>query len=672
MAQQPTEQLDAAAILKGIGQMLNSITSQGAQIQQAGADTTQIIRDAEGIASDASRDAETVKAAEQAGILQKQARNSQVINALDWDTQRVELASQLSQQGQVLARLDAEIAKADSVAFTDNPIMWLGAQLAKQGKVSEYNATARSFNLAEERMSTLNTFAQQSAATAAATIETVTAESAGAAARVAGTQYALQAKEMQLKALANNTAVLKEMRALDLDALNLRIKGAETVRSEEEWGMRKQQFADSRKLFSIQLQNAQLEATKRGEEQNVQSQMLALANEGAKHLGRRPFTSYQELQIFSSVKGNKEVADELMNIGYQKLDIVANKGGAGSVTIGATPADASLLLARSRGSLADPKLDALLKSVTADALAGKLVDSQGKPVDLKNPASVEDAINATVKRKFQADRLNLAEGGASNIYAPVTAQEMVTALGGEEKLPALWKTVIAPIAKTTPDFVMAPDVLFRLTTEAVNLGKISPQEAARGLKQLGAATVATVNAVRNFRSVGIPELDSFNAKVKIPGVYFQQDINLLDEARTTNQLLRAGLASRTAKTPGAGYGFGAPVGADFSGTISGMAGTAAGFMGSPVDNPGIRAAAGMINPISMQQLSANVQQVLNRGNPQELQQMGNYLQSAGPQVVNSLKLSAKQWEALTQNSSGAYNTKQNVTETVAPFYPLGE
>lgn len=622
MAQQPTQQLDAAAILKGIGQMLNSITSQGAQIQQAGADTTQIIRDAEGIASDASRDAETVKAAEQAGILQKQARNSQVINALDWDTQRVELASQLSQQGQVLARLDAEIAKADSVAFTDNPIMWIGAQLAKQGKVSEYNATARSFNLAEERMSTLNTFAQQSAATAAATIETVTAESAGAAARVAGTQYALQAKEMQLKALANNTAVLKEMRALDLDALNLRIKGAETVRNEEEWGMRKQQFADSRKLFSIQLQNAQLEATKRGEEQNVQSQMLALANEGAKHLGRRPFTSYQELQIFSSVKGNKEVADELMNIGYQKLDIVANKGGAGSVTIGATPADASLLLARSRGSLADPKLDALLKSVTADALAGKLVDSQGKPVDLKNPASVEDAINVTVKRKFQADRLNLAEGGASNIYAPVTAQEMVTALGGEERLPALWKTVISPIAKTTPDFVMAPDVLFRLTTEAVNLGKISPQEAARGLKQLGTATVATVNAVRNFRSVGIPELDSFNAKVKIPGVYFQQDINLLDEARTTNQLLRAGLASRTAKTPGAGYGFGAPVGANLPGAVADVATTTLGFMGSPADNTGVQGFVNSMRAGSNASRLNGLKAVMERGNAYDYEVLG--------------------------------------------------
>lgn len=688
MAQQPGA-LDAAAILRGIGQMLGTFSSQEAQIVNNSTETKKILANAGAESAQAASDASTVMAAEQAGILQKQARNRETLAALDWDNQRVAVASTLNEKGAILARLDAEIAKADSVAFTDNPIMWIGAQLSKQGKVEEFNATARSYNLAEQHMSSLNSMAQQTAATAAATIEKSTAASAAAASRNAGSAFRLQEMEMHMKALAQDTATLDVLRKGKVDALNIQLNAFNLSRGEEKWKMELQDRAERRKLFGIQLQNAEAESKLKGQEFSYQENILKLANAGAAHIGRRPFMSYVDFKTFqTSSKSGADDAQKFIEWGYEKLDTAQNKGGLGFVQLGATPADAAITVARTRGTFPDAKNDKILRSITEDALSGKLGDSKGSiptGADLKNQDVVEGIINHHISVKYNSDKMDVSAGGTSNWFAPPTAHELVAAATDpvSKKLPfksKLWRDLVAPIAAGDPNFQVSPENLFNIGLKAVQQGRMKPEEVAAGMYELGHAAVGVINASRNFRSIGLPPLTTFNSKVKTPGSFSSQDVDPTNYSNTLHQLVRESVRTQLAGrlqfsrnadsviTP-------APPYADIAKTsLSGldkMAEQYGKLAVGGVSNSGVRAAAGGLNPISGQDVTQNIQALLSRGDPATLQAIAS-LGSLSPETLQQIVAAFPQFSGLMQNSSVPYQTTEPITNTVAPFYPLGE
>lgn len=540
-----------ASILDSIKDTIGSISEEEMKADGNYKATGEILKAEQTAQEQAARDASTVKAAEQAGILQQQARISKVMEAMDWDAMSVELATKMRDSGSKLEALQAQISKKNEVGFLDNPLAWIGAQMSVQPDIEAYNAEADKFNLLETHSTAVNNMAQEVANTARAALSTVTEDSAAAAANLAGLQFGTQAREAQIKALANDTGRLRYLRESNLAQISLETEGRRTLDAAEDQQRQREAFAMQKESHKLAMENARREAAKNKKEDEFDVKMLEMINAGARHLNRRPFTSMDDYKLFEkSNKGNAEIAQRLSNIGYNLINTATTNGGAGRVQLGQDAGEVAQLLVESRGTLKQaPAVDRLLKGVYIDAKSGKAV-SGGAMLDVKNPAAVNAHVANVVASVAKSQARDVNSGGKDNIYAPPTYAEVIAARGEDgTKMPALYYKLFAEEVKQNPMQPVDPAKMYHRTLEAVASGKVSFNEAVNGLSEMGALAVQTNNAIRNYSAAGIPEQRSYSTKTKLSEYNFwETDIDLTNRAELAHKLARS-LPARRAMSP---------------------------------------------------------------------------------------------------------------------------
>lgn len=553
----PTTDFSVSSILESIKGVIGDLTQE--EVQAGGNyDTIGKVLKAEQVTQEqAMRDASAVKAAEQAGILRQQERVSNVLNALNFDEMSVQLASKLRESGDALLALEETIAKKQSVAFLDNPLMWLGAQLSVQPDIERYNAEVDRYNTLDKHSATVNNMAQEVATTAKAALETVTADSAAAASRLAGVQYQTAAHEAKIKALANDTAKLKHLRETNLQQIAMEAEGRRLLDAEEDNQRQREAFKMQKEAHRLSMERAKLDIeaakdakTKRDKEIAFDAAMLDNINKGAIHIGRRPFSSMQDYELFAkSSKGNGELAQQMSNIGYTLKEAAAtNKEGV--VKIGEDAGDAAKLLVEARGKLSQSTtIDRFLKDTYLKAKGGSVPQ-----LDTKNPTLVRNYVTEQVKRKAQTDARDIT-ASKDNFYAPPTYAEVIAAVQDEKKLPPLYHKVFAADARANPMQQVDPAKLYHRTLEAVVAGTVTFNEAVDGLVQMGAVAMDTNNAIRNYSAVGIPEQTSFSTNTQLISSqsFFNRKIDLVDRKDLVTKLAMA-VATKKATTAGISFG----------------------------------------------------------------------------------------------------------------------
>ena len=426
--------------------------------------------------------------------------------------------------------LGAAIEKDQSVGFLDNPIAWVGAQLAVAPKIEKYNAIIDNYNATSDLLTTLNSATQQVAATEQATMQTVTADSAAAASRLAGVQYLSRANEATIKALANDTAQIKFMRDSDIQKISIQADARRTIDQASELSRRNEMFELQKKQFQISMAREERLAAKERREEDFQNTMVAMANLGANQLGSRTFASVEDFKLFA--QRNPEQAQKLMSIGYDISDVVTNKGGQGSIMLGSSPGDTALSLVSVRGTLkTNPMMDTFLKTAYNTAMTP--VPGKEAP-DPKKPETVKAAVNAVVQQRVALDSKDIRNGD-TNIYRPPTWGEMIAVIGGDDKLPAFYKKVLQQEVRNNPSALVDPQVLFSRGVEAVRAGTVKFEEMVSGVQQLAKTAGETNNAIRNYASVGVPSQKSYTTQVKVhPNAMYNRTVDFYDYAALSN------------------------------------------------------------------------------------------------------------------------------------------
>lgn len=540
-------EFSVASILSSISNTIGEISQQDMEASGNYKAVGEVIRAEQASQEAAAKDAMLVEQAKQAGVLQQQHRISAVMEAMNFDTLSVDLATKLSESGKKLEALQTSIDKKNSVGFLDNPVMWLGAQLSVQPDIEAYNAEVDKYSLTESHSKAINNMAQEVATTARAALTTVTADSAAAASRIAGAQYNTAAREANIKALVNDTAELKFMRESSLQQIALRADGRRTLDAAEDQERQRAAFAMQREQHALAMANGrrQAEAAKREDEFEVK--MLQLINTGAQRIGRRPFISLDDYKLFEkSNKVNAELAQQMSNIGYSVLD-AASTGKVGSVKLGEYSGDVARLLVEGRGTLKQsPAVDKLLKDAYINAKSG---GSGAVGLDVKNPVAVSEHVTRVVRGRAAIDARDVNVGGKNNIYAPPTFAEMIAVAGKAElEMPVLYNKLFADSVKANPMQQVDPAVLYHKAIEGVIAGKVTINEAVDGLNMLGAMAVGTNNGVRNYGAAGVAKQTSYGTNTKLTSAsFFGRDIDLIDRTKLMSMFAIAVATEKTTR-----------------------------------------------------------------------------------------------------------------------------
>lgn len=543
-------EFSVASILESISSTISDITVEDMKAEGNYEATTTVLKAEQAAKEQAAKDATTVEAAKQAGVLQKEQRISAVMEALNFDSLSVELATKLKDSGERLSALEDTIAKKQSVGFLDNPLLWLGAQMSVQPDIEAFNAEVDRYELTKSHSDAVNNMSQEVAATAQAAITTVTADSAAAASRIAGVEFSSAAREASIKALVNDTARLKFMKDSSLQKISLQADARRILDAEESQRMQREAFAMQRESHKVAMEKAARDAADAKKSDDFEKKVLTLINAGAVHIGRRPFSSMEDYKLFATKKGNVELAQQMSDIGYQIFERaeLAKVGKTPStvVRMGEYSGDVAMLLVEGRGTLRQsPAVDKFLKDSYILAKSGKAT-LNGAPVDVKNPASITAFVTSAANAKAKVDARDIAEGGRGNIYAAPTYAELIATIGGDTKMPPLYHKLFAESVKANPMQQVDPATLYHRTLEAVVANKVTFNEAVEGLKQIGDAAKETNNSIRNYAAAGLPEQRTYTTRTKLTkDAFFERDIDLTNLTDLKTKLALAATATKS-------------------------------------------------------------------------------------------------------------------------------
>lgn len=550
----PATGISVAGILQSLQNSIAGIASDNAGIQENSDAINRVLAKEQKLMQSAANDAAVVENAKNAAVMGAQSKVAQFMQSTNFDDVQAQVAAQLSKRWEEMQKLDAVITEKESVSFLDNPIMWVGAQLSAQPDIARYNALVDSYNALESHKLQLDTMVDSTKKAALASMETVTADSAAASARVAGVQFLQQANNAQIKALQNDTATLQLLQAGDEKTLERQLQQRKLITDEEESAMR-------RNMYNLQMQEARMSIAakaKQAKESDSQdafnADMLRMVNNAVSRNNGRQFKSIEELTFFYNNPANKETFDKLLATG-RAMDVAASNGGKSAVLLGDSIGDVADTLYKVGGSLKQaPAINAMIKKAYSEAMSGTAtVVSEGKPVaiDPKQKGALAAYVNDQAAKKAKQDAKNVTAGGADNIYYPPTVGELIAAVKSEDRLPVLYHKILKGDLKA--DSVITPQYLFTRAASAVLNGDLKLEEAAQSIKSLSILAVQTNNAVRNYKAIGLPEQKTFTGTLENPGYSLSLgDVRVdgISYSDTINKLAKVVAVSKAAKSMG--------------------------------------------------------------------------------------------------------------------------
>jgi hypothetical protein len=400
---------------------------------------------------------------------------------------------------------------------------------------SDYNYYASQYNDAEQRALDADKMTQDAIITQNAIGSTIGQAYINASKVLAAHTYTTQAQDAQAQGLRWNLDGVVQAAALSKDKLTALFQANNAVNQSTQIGLEQQRLVLAKGEFNLRAQAA---AEKTDEDSLIQ-----------KYIQRGYFNLTGQQMDPSRAKDAiilfKSKQPQVMQYFQNGMESTA----AGRPVISNSPYDATTLIgtrvAQNLSPAQQQVADQLItwrKEFESPAIQGTL------NIDPKDRTARERAFNSFVSNKVGQDSSNT---GPNSIFAPVSIKQTAASNPNIAALPA-WTNVLKPAADAGVN-IDDPNTAFSLIASGLSSGKLKYSDA------VDAATIyrgglALNNQSKNFISMGLPPVNTYNTQVRIPGTIGKTTINLADDkaisaalnrmmARTLSMRAQAGVGS---------------------------------------------------------------------------------------------------------------------------------
>jgi len=493
-----------------------------------------------------------VEGAKQTGILETQAAVDLGAFTLGTDmrlnTEKLTDANaRLIQSLAVRDEALAAVNEKQRVGLFDNPIGWLLNQITVNDDIAKYNAANAEVENNSERIKRLTSATDaevttqnalrhttsQAASVAAAEKTRLDAESMAATARIkgfevnaAGVNAAITASKEELNArnVAYHAELAQEASGRANEELALQRENAQQRR--DEWAFRKDQLAEALK--------------NKKDVELAKQEMLDTVNIGLQAIGAQPINNPSTIARFMlQAEKSGTVPDEFLDA-FKRGRRSALEGRKVVASDGAELVD----ILRTTNIKWQP-IQEPIKTAMQDVV-GQVLAEVNSPAGIpgapgkKDKGSIDARINQLTRDIFDGYRAKIVPGDKDNPYN-VGAITDVLQLDGVKTLPVVAK-VLAPVAATSEgaESLNDPVRVAALVADAVEKGTISYKDAAVfSVSSIYQRANAINNEARQFKALGLPENQSYFAKLPTPRG-FKQTVDMANEqewARYLNKIL---------------------------------------------------------------------------------------------------------------------------------------
>lgn len=417
----------------------------------------------------------------------------------------------VNEKGSEVVDLTKKLRAERSVKVWENPMAWLQANFLSDTEEQVVYAS-QELQAESTTLQNLNAAVQQTARTAEATAQTVTAAKIEAATKVAATDATLKAYQAEQEGIRFRTAAVTaraELSNADLNALHT-LRGAQMA--EQNYQLNLQQEARAREQFEWQKELKKIAEEERKTGIALDSYVIETINYGNKLLNRPEITGLDAkamVQFFK--KGGSEELNKLYQIG------LSHRMNPKNPIIGATPAEAYSNIVSLQGQVTESQKGVLeVMRDVQQALPKTAFDPKTGKVD-----SV--LYNKAIKEAFDA-QFQLIRAGSGNPFDVGDITPYITSTPQLQSLPLVQK-VLGP-AITAKTSLNDPKVVLDLTIEAAKRGEISLPDAVTGIINTYQRANAINQAGRGFISFGIVPPQgglAYNARLG-----FGTNVNLAD------------------------------------------------------------------------------------------------------------------------------------------------
>lgn len=417
----------------------------------------------------------------------------------------------VNEKGSEVVDLTKKLRAERSVKIWENPMAWLQANFLSDTEEQVVYAS-QELQAESTTLQNLNAAVQQTARTAEATAQTVTAAKIEAATKVAATDATLKAYQAEQEGIRFRTAAVTaraELSNANLNALHT-LRGAQLA--EQNYQLNLQQEARAREQFEWQKELKKIADEERKTGIALDSYVIETINYGNKLLNRPEITGLDAkamVQFFK--KGGSEELNKLYQIG------LSHRMNPKNPIIGATPAEAYSNIVSLQGQVTEAQKGVLeVMRDVQQALPKTAFDPKTGKVD-------STLYNKAIKEAFDS-QFQLIRAGSGNPFDVGDITPYITSTPQLQSLPLVQK-VLGP-AITAKTSLNDPKVVLDLTIEAAKRGEISLPDAVTGIINTYQRANAINQAGRGFISFGIVPPQgglAYNARLG-----FGTNVNLAD------------------------------------------------------------------------------------------------------------------------------------------------
>lgn len=417
----------------------------------------------------------------------------------------------INNKGSEVIQLSEKLKAERKVGFFDNPIEWAKINLLGDTE-GDLVVAAQDLQSESNVLGALNSAVQQTAQTARATAQTVTAAKIESAEKVAATDAQLRAIQAEQEGIRFRTAAVTaraELSSANLNAMHT-LRGA--VLAEQNYNLNLQQEARLREQFNWQKELKRLQDEERATEKSLEGYVTETLNYGNRLLGRPEMSGLDaKAMVTLFKKGGSEELNRIYQIG------LSYRMNPKNPIIGTNPSEAYDNLVTLQGNVTESQKAVLevMRDIRT-SLPKTAFDPKTGKVD-------STAYNAAIKAQFDSDFQRIVPGTQN----PYDVGELAPYINASKELQMMpfGQKVLVP-AMTAKQPLDNPKLVVDLAITAAKNGEISVPEAISGIINTYQKSNAINQAAKGFVSFGIvPPKGGLAYNVKLG---FGQTVNLTD------------------------------------------------------------------------------------------------------------------------------------------------
>jgi hypothetical protein len=395
----------------------------------------------------------------------------------------------INKKGSEVVDLTKKLRAERSVSIFEDPLAWVQANFLSDTQ-EQVGMAAAELETESAVLGQLNQAVQQTARTAEATAQTVTAAKIEAATKVAATDANLKAFQAEQEGIRFRTAAVTaraELSNADLNALHT-LRNA--TLAEQNYKLNLQQEARAREQFNWQKEFQKISLEEKKAAKELDGYLTETINYGNRLLGRPELTGMDaKVMVQLLKKGGTEELNRLYQMG------LSYRMNPKNPIVGPDPASAYDNLVSLQGRVTETQKGVVevLRDVQASMPRTAFDPKTGKMIDTKG-------YNQTVQDTF-AGQFQSIRPGSGNPFDVGDVTPYVTASPELQSLPFIQQVISPAITAKQP--LQDPKVVIDLAIESAKRGDITLPQAISGVINIYQRANAMNQAARGFVSFGI-------------------------------------------------------------------------------------------------------------------------------------------------------------------------